>query len=90
MVRGGREFQGQAHDLKKNFLGGNEQAETFTVGGSVRKVVLKLSWKPGADAKAVGQVRVEQDGVDVTWNLRRRPEFFQLRFNSDLMATAML
>lgn len=61
-----RGFSPQLAGWRRGTFGGHEQVETFTVGGGVRKVVLKLSWKPGADAKAVGLVRVEKDGVDVT------------------------
>jgi hypothetical protein len=66
MIDALRGFSPQLVGWCKGTFDGGEQAESFTVGGAIRRVVLKLSWKPGEDAKAVSQVRVEKDGADVT------------------------
>jgi hypothetical protein len=61
-----RGFSPQLIGWRRGMFDGGEQTEAFTVGGDVRRVALKLSWKTEADAKAVSQVRVEKDGIDVT------------------------
>ena len=57
-----RNFSPQLLDYRYGNVSASGSTETFTVNGSARKVVLKLSWKRG---KEFG-FRVEKDGVDLT------------------------
>ena len=57
-----RQFSPQLIDYRRARTIGDSASETFTTSVSTRRVILKLSWKRGAQFS----FSVEKDGVDVT------------------------
>lgn len=57
-----RGFSPQLVAYRRGSVGGEETKEVFSIDGTVKKVVFKLSWQRGQNI----DFRIEKDGVDVT------------------------